>query len=59
MPEIPRPKERKLYAIIDAFSRTAAHLNVTDARYISTVKLFISGLAFGIGIERAAVKVRY
>ncbi|GAB1459819.1 aromatic/alkene/methane monooxygenase hydroxylase/oxygenase subunit alpha [Thauera sp.] len=38
-------KERKLYAIIDAFNQNNGHLNVTDARYINTVKLFISGIS--------------
>lgn len=38
-------KERKLYAIIDAFAQNNGHLNVTDARYINTVKLFISGIS--------------
>ena len=38
-------KERKLYAIIDAFAQNNGHLNVTDARYINTLKLFISGIS--------------
>ncbi|AMO35785.1 aromatic/alkene/methane monooxygenase hydroxylase/oxygenase subunit alpha [Thauera humireducens] len=38
-------KERKLYAIIDAFNQNNGHLDVTDARYINTVKLFISGIS--------------
>ncbi|ENO86235.1 aromatic/alkene/methane monooxygenase hydroxylase/oxygenase subunit alpha [Thauera linaloolentis] len=38
-------KERKLYAIIDAFNQNNGHLNVTDARYINTVKLFVSGIS--------------
>ena len=38
-------KERKLYAIIDAFNQNNGHLNVTDARYINTIKLFISGIS--------------
>ncbi|WP_068636195.1 aromatic/alkene/methane monooxygenase hydroxylase/oxygenase subunit alpha [Thauera butanivorans] len=38
-------KERKLYAIIDAFNQNNGHLNVTDARYINAVKLFISGIS--------------
>ena len=38
-------KERKLYAIIDAFNQNNGHLNVTDARYVNTVKLFISGIS--------------
>ncbi|MFM2370373.1 MAG: toluene ortho-monooxygenase subunit [Pseudomonadota bacterium] len=38
-------KERKLYAILDAFAQGNGHLSVSDARYINTVKLFINGLA--------------
>lgn len=38
-------KEKKLYAIIDAFAQNNGHLNVTDARYLNTVKLFISGIS--------------
>lgn len=38
-------KERKLYAIIDAFNQNNGHLNVTDARYINTIKLFLSGVS--------------
>ena len=34
-------KERKLYAIIDAFNQNNGHLNVTDARYLNAVKLFL------------------
>ncbi|MDE3009357.1 MAG: aromatic/alkene/methane monooxygenase hydroxylase/oxygenase subunit alpha [Pseudomonadota bacterium] len=37
-------KERKLYAIIDAYAQNNGHLNVTDARYINTVKLFLQGV---------------
>lgn len=37
-------KERKLYAIIDAFSQNNGHLNVTDARYINAIKLFLTGV---------------
>src|SRR3974390_43561 len=33
-------KERKLYAVLDAFNQSNGHLNVTDARYLNTVKLF-------------------
>ncbi len=35
-------KDRKLYAIIDAFNQNNGHLGVTDARYINAVKLFLS-----------------
>ena len=38
-------KERKLYAVLDAFNQNNGHLNVTDARYINTVKLFVSGIS--------------
>ena len=37
-------KERKLYAIIDAFAQHNGHLNVSDARYINAIKLFITGI---------------
>jgi len=38
-------KEKKLYAIIDAYAQNNGHLNVTDARYINTVKLFLTGVS--------------
>src|SRR5574337_1850016 len=38
-------KERKLYAIIDAFTQNNGHLGVTDARYINTLKLFLTGVS--------------
>jgi phenol hydroxylase P3 protein len=38
-------KERKLYAIIDAFAQNNGHLGVTDARYINTLKLFLTGIS--------------
>jgi phenol hydroxylase P3 protein len=37
-------KERKLYAIIDAFQQNNGHLNVTDARYLNALKLFLNGV---------------
>jgi len=37
-------KERKLYAIIDAFNQNNGHLNVTDARYINALKVFLSAV---------------
>jgi phenol hydroxylase P3 protein len=37
-------KERKLYAIIDAFNQNNGHLGVTDARYINALKLFITAV---------------
>ncbi|MCC4114994.1 aromatic/alkene/methane monooxygenase hydroxylase/oxygenase subunit alpha [Aromatoleum toluclasticum] len=38
-------KERKLYAIIDAYAQNNGHLNVTDARYLNAVKLFLTGIS--------------
>ncbi len=38
-------KERKLYAIIDAFNQNNGHLGVTDARYINALKLFVTGIS--------------
>ena len=37
-------KDRKLYAVIDAFAQNQGHLNVTDARYVNALKLFIQGV---------------
>ena len=37
-------KERKLYAVLDAFNQSNGHLNVTDARYINAIKLFFSAI---------------
>ncbi|MCK9515430.1 MAG: aromatic/alkene/methane monooxygenase hydroxylase/oxygenase subunit alpha [Ottowia sp.] len=37
-------KERKLYAIIDAFAQNNGHLTLTDARYLNTIKLFLTGV---------------
>lgn len=37
-------KERKLYAIIEAFAQNNAQLNVSDARYINSLKLFLTGI---------------
>ncbi|ENO79116.1 aromatic/alkene/methane monooxygenase hydroxylase/oxygenase subunit alpha [Thauera sp. 63] len=37
-------KERKLYAIIDAFSQHNGHLNISDARYVNALKLFLQGI---------------
>ncbi len=34
-------KERKLYAILDAFNQNNGHLSVTDARYLNVIKLFL------------------
>ncbi|MDD3483839.1 aromatic/alkene/methane monooxygenase hydroxylase/oxygenase subunit alpha [Azovibrio restrictus] len=38
-------KERKLYAIIDAFQQNNGHLGITDARYVNALKLFITGIS--------------
>lgn len=38
-------KERKLYAILDAFNQNNGHLSVTDARYINALKLFLNGIS--------------
>ncbi len=37
-------KDRKLYAIIDAYAQNNGHLGVTDARYINALKLFLSAV---------------
>jgi len=38
-------KERKLYSVLDAYTQSNGHLNVTDARYLNTVKLFLTGVS--------------
>nr|BAH89591.1 methane/phenol/toluene hydroxylase [uncultured bacterium] len=38
-------KEKKLYAIFDAFSQNNGHVNVTDARYVNAIKLFLTGVS--------------
>jgi len=37
-------KERKLYAILDAFAQNNGQLNISDARYLSAIKLWIQGI---------------
>ena len=37
-------KERKLYAIIDAFQQNSGQFQVTDARYVQALKVFINGI---------------
>ncbi len=37
-------KERKLYAIIDAFQQGNGQFNVTDARYLQALKIFLTGI---------------
>ena len=46
-------KERKLYAVIDAFAQNNAHLGVTDARYINALKIF-PDCCYAIGICRTS-----
>lgn len=38
-------KERKLYAILDAFIQSNGHLNVTNARYINALKIFLTAIS--------------
>ncbi len=38
-------KEKKLYAIIDAFAQNNGQFNITDARYVNTLKLFLTGVS--------------
>jgi len=38
-------KERKLYAVLDAFAQNNGHLGITDARYLSAIKLFLTGIS--------------
>lgn len=38
-------KEKKLYAIFDAFAQNNGQLNVTDARYINAIKIFLTGVS--------------
>jgi len=40
-------KEKKLYAIYDAFSQNNGHLNVTDARYVNAIKIFLTAVSPG------------
>ncbi len=37
-------KEKKLYAVIDAFAQNNGQLGITDARYVNAVKLFLTGV---------------
>ncbi len=37
-------KEKKLYAVIDAFAQNNGHLGISDARYVNAIKLFIQGV---------------
>lgn len=38
-------KEKKLYAIMDAFAQNNGHTNITDANYLNALKLFIQGIS--------------
>jgi phenol hydroxylase P3 protein len=38
-------KEKKLYAIIDAFAQNNGQLGLTDANYLNALKLFIQGVS--------------
>ncbi|HBO12855.1 MAG TPA: phenol 2-monooxygenase [Halieaceae bacterium] len=38
-------KEKKLYAIFDAFAQNNGQQNVTDARYINAIKVFLTGVS--------------
>lgn len=38
-------KEKKLYAIFDAFQQNNGHLNVSDPRYVNAVKIFLTGVS--------------
>lgn len=37
-------KEKKLYAIMDAFAQNNGHLNISDPRYVSALKLFLQAV---------------
>jgi phenol hydroxylase P3 protein len=37
-------KDRKLYAVIDAFAQNNGQLGISDARYVNALKLFIQGV---------------
>ena len=40
-------KERKYYAIIDAHAQNNGHLNITDARYLTALKIFLQAISPG------------
>jgi phenol hydroxylase P3 protein len=48
-------QERKLYAVIDAFQQNNGQLNVSDARYLQALKVFITGVT---GLEYASRRRR-
>lgn len=37
-------KEKKLYAILDAFSQNNGHLNISDPRYVNALKIFLGAI---------------
>jgi phenol hydroxylase P3 protein len=37
-------KDKKLYSIIDAFAQNNGQKNITDARYVNALKLFLTGV---------------
>ncbi|RXK13400.1 phenol 2-monooxygenase [Halarcobacter mediterraneus] len=37
-------KDKKLYSIIDAFAQNNAQKNISDARYVNALKLFLTGV---------------
>ena len=40
-------KERKFYAIIDAHAQNNGHLNITDGRYLTALKIFLQAISPG------------
>ena len=38
-------KERKLYAVLDAFAQNNGQTNISDGRYVNVVKLFLTGIS--------------
>lgn len=46
-------KERKLYAIIDAFQQNNGQFNVSDVRYVQALKLFLNAV---VGLEYSAYR---
>ncbi|VTZ23435.1 Phenol hydroxylase P3 protein [Methylocella tundrae] len=38
-------KERKLYAVIDSFAQNNGQMNISDARYINALKIFITAVS--------------
>lgn len=51
-------KEKKLYAILDAFSQNNSQLNVSDPKYLNAIKIFLTAISpqeyqAGIGFAHA------